>query len=110
MNCDIYNQSTVECTPRATIYQTQIYMCDERHRASQVALTEPVGGEKLDKESNGTQVVNVVLPKDAPLSIKSDIIAIKYMVHVTLDIPHAIDVHVNLPFVVIVDSKIKVQE
>ena len=93
---DIQNESSVEATPRATLYQTQVYMCGQRHRASNVALTSPVVG----KHSNNEQIIGIPIPKDVSLSIKSDLISIKYFIHVTLDIPHAFDIHANLPFVV----------
>ena len=75
-------------------------MCGERHKASQLPLLEAVVGQSVEKQSNSEQVLNVPLPETACLTIKSEVISVKYFLHVTLDIPHAFDVHVNLPFVV----------
>lgn len=46
----------------------------------------------------------IPIPKDIPLTIKSELISVKYLIHVTLDIPHATDVHVNLPIAVTTQS------
>ena len=97
---DIANQSSVEATPRATLYQTQIYMCGQRHRALHLAVGEAVVGKKVAEEAKEEQILEIPIPKDASLTIKTDIIAVKYFIHVTLDIPHAFDIHTNLPLVV----------
>ena len=94
------NESSVEATPRATLYQTKVYLFGERHKAYQKAIAEPVMGQKVDKHSNGNEVLAIAIPEDIPLSIKSELIAVKYSIHVTLDIPHSCDLHVNLPIIV----------
>ena len=44
--------------------------------------------------------ISILISEDIPLSIKCPIITVKYFIHVTLDIPHSIDLHLNLPIVV----------
>ena len=100
IKCTVYNNSSVETKPRATLYQTRVFKCGERHKASQVPLSDTVIGDRIDSQSNSEQTLDIVLPEEASLSIKSDAIVVKYFIHVTLDIPHAFDIHVNLPFVV----------
>ncbi|CAG2114742.1 unnamed protein product [Medioppia subpectinata] len=100
VQCSVENQSSVDVVPRVTLYQTQIYMCGERHKSLEVALTEPIVGHKVKSETDGAEIISVPIPQEASLSIKSPIISIKYFVHITLDIPHAIDLHINLPIIV----------
>lgn len=97
---DVANESSVEATPRATLYQTIVYLFGERHKASQTAITEAIVGQKVDKHSNGKEVLAITIPHDIPLTIKTELISIKYHIHVTLDIPHAFDIHANVPIVV----------
>ena len=105
--CQVTNESSVSATPRALLLQIQIYMCGETHRGFQSILTEPVVGKPVASESTETQVLSIAIPSDVILSVKTDTISLKYTVHVTLDIPHAFDIHVNLPFVVTTDAALK---
>ncbi|XP_054157138.1 arrestin domain-containing protein 3-like [Oppia nitens] len=98
------NKSSVDVTPRATLYQTQVYMCGERHKGLEVPLTNPLVGTLVSAESSNDEIIYLRMPAEASLSIKSPIITIKYFIHVTLDIPHAIDLHVNLPIIVTTGS------
>ena len=99
--------SSVECTPRATLYQTQVFMCADRQKASQIAIKDAVVGEKVDANIYDKQILNIQIPEETSLTIKSEIIVVKHFIHVTLNIPHAFDIHVNLPFVVTTESVIK---
>ena len=107
MHTTVDNQSSVVVKPRATLYQTQIYMCGERHKGQELALTEYVEGKEVAPDSQYTETLFLPIPKNASLTIKSPIISIKYFIHVTLEIPHAIDVHVNVPLVVVTESALK---
>ncbi|CAG2173755.1 unnamed protein product [Oppiella nova] len=100
VHCSVDNDSSVDVTPRLTLYQTQIYMCGERHKSLEVALTEYMVGNKVTSETKSMESLFVTIPKNATLTIKSAIITIKYFIHITLDIPHAIDLHINLPIIV----------
>ena len=92
------NESTVDVTPRASLHQTQVYMCGERHK--EVVITESIVGKTVHKKTNITEIIIIPLPEDLPLSTKSGLISVMYFIHVTLDIPHAIDLHVILPIVI----------
>ena len=100
IQCDVFNDSSTETTPRATLYQTQVYLFGERHKAFQIPFSDPVVGQPVPKNTNAMEFMKITLPKPTSLSIKSELISVKYLIHVTLDIPHAFDIHVNLPFVV----------
>jgi hypothetical protein len=100
MVCTVVNSSTVSVTPRATFYQTQIFMSGERHKTFETSLTEPVTGSIVNPDSTKQEIITLQIPKDIPLSMKSSIITVKYFIHVTLDIPHTIDLHINLPVVI----------
>ena len=99
LHTTIDNQSTVEAAPRASLYQTQIYMCGERHKAVEIPITNSIIGKKVAKKENFTETIFIPTPKELPLTIKSALISVKYFVHVTLDIPHSFDIHVNVPIV-----------
>ena len=104
LHLTVDNQSTVEVTPRATLHQTQVYMCGERHKAREVVVTEAIVGKTVYKKTNITETLFIPLPEDISLSIKSGIINIKYFIHVTLDISYSIDLHVNVPIVIVSKS------
>ena len=100
VHCDIVNNSTTDCIPRVTLFQKQIYLFAERHKACQVEKSLPIVGECVTKESNSYQKLTLTIPTDVDLSIITELIVVKYFIHVTLDIPHALDIHVDLPIVV----------
>ena len=104
LHLTVDNESTVEVTPRATLHQTQVYMCGERHKAREVVVTEAIVGKTVYKKTNFTETIFIPLPEDLSLSIKSGIISVKYFIHVTLDIPHSLDLHVNLPIIIVSKS------
>ncbi|CAG2168306.1 unnamed protein product [Oppiella nova] len=101
LHCTVENHSTVDATPRVTLYETQVYMCGERHKSLQGAVAGPVLGHTVGQQTCDTQTVFVAIPATASLSIRSWIVSVKYMIHVTLDIPYTHDMHVNLPVVVV---------
>ena len=100
LHITVDNESSIEAAPRATLYQTQIYMCGQRHKAVEIPLTDAIVGEKVGKNTNFTETLLIPTPKEMSLSIKSALISVKYFVHVTLDIPHAFDIHLNVPLVI----------
>jgi sporulation-control protein spo0M len=102
--CYVANKSTAEVTPRATLYQTRVYQCGVSHKAVDRVLTEHIIGNKMASNANNTDIIHIPIPKDVSLSIKSDVISVKYVVHVTLDIPHAVDLSINLPIIVTTQS------
>lgn len=96
----IKNTTTLKVQPRATLYQTQIFMSGDRHRTLELVLGEPQYGSEIDPCEVLESTIDLPIPQRAQLTMKSTIITIKYFVHVTLDIPHNIDIHINLPIVV----------
>ena len=93
------NRSTMDVTPRATLHQTQVYMCGDRHKAVEIPLTDPMVGRKIQSNTNSTETLLIPTSKDMPLTIKSSLICVKYFVHVILDNDQAFDIHVNVPVV-----------
>lgn len=61
---------------------------------------DPIVGKEIAGHSEATEILSVRIPSDESLTIKSAVITVKYYVHVTLDIPHSLDLHLNLPIVV----------
>ncbi|KAH9497092.1 Arrestin domain-containing protein 3 [Dermatophagoides farinae] len=96
----INNTSTLKVQPRAALYQTQIFMSGDRHRTLEIVLVEPINGSEVDPTEVIEDIIEIPIPTRAQLTMKSSIITIKYFVHVTLDIPHNIDIHINLPIVI----------
>ncbi|CAG2166465.1 unnamed protein product [Oppiella nova] len=45
VDCFIWNESSLDVKPRVTLYQTKVYICGERHKAVDVALTEALVGQ-----------------------------------------------------------------
>lgn len=83
-------------------------MTGERHKTVENSLTEAVEGEEVLSHTIVEDVaLSVAIPVNIPLSIKSELLTLKYFVHVTLDIPFATDIHVNLP--VIVTSRVALE-
>lgn len=94
--------------PRVSFFQTQIFMTGERHKTVENSLTEAVEGNEIMAHSivdDGS--ISLPIPINIPLSIKSEFITLKYFIHLTLDIPFAIDIHINLP--VIITSRMAIE-
>jgi len=101
INLLIDNSSSANVKPRVTFYQTTIYMTGERHKTVENSLTEAVEGDEVVSHSIVEDaVIAIQIPVNIPLSIKSELITLKYFCHVTLDIPLATDIHINLPVIV----------
>lgn len=100
------NKCSAKLVPRISLYQVQIYMCGARHKTIETTLNkEPVVGAEVQPHSNVDEVLSIKIPSDESLTIKSQVITVKYFVHITLDIPHSFDLHINLP-VVLTSSKV----
>ncbi|KAI7684867.1 Arrestin domain-containing protein 4 [Sarcoptes scabiei] len=101
VNYVVDNSSTATVKLRATFFQTQIYMTGERHKTVENSLSDAVESEEIQANSiveDGS--LSLPIPINIPLSIKSEFITLKYFLHLTLDIPFAIDVHMNLPLII----------
>lgn len=96
----VNNNCQAKVCPRVSLYQVQIYMCGTRHKTIQNILNdEPVVGQLVESGKESTQILSLKVPKDESLTIKSSVITVKYFLHVTLDIPHSLDLHLNLPII-----------
>jgi len=103
------NKTNTKVTPRISLHQVQIFMCDSRHKTIETTMTEaPIIGAEVAAHSYEDELLDVTIPSAESLTIKSSVITVKYFVHVTLDVPHAFDLHVNLP--VVVTSRKVIQE
>lgn len=75
-------------------------MSGDRHRTLELVLGDSIYGAEVDSNDVIEDIIEIPIPIRAQLTMKSTIITVKYFVHVTLDIPHNIDLHINLPIVV----------
>ena len=100
LKTNINNMTTLKVQPRATLYQTQIYSTNNGHRTMELPLGESHHGHEVDSNDVSQDMIEIPVPSTAPFTMKSTVVTVKYFVHVTLDIPHNIDLHMNLPVVV----------
>ena len=97
----VENHTSAKLVPRISLHQTQIYMCGARHKTIETTLNnDPTVGTEINPHSDADEILHVHVPSDESLTIKSSVITVKYFVHVTLDIPHSFDLHINLPVVI----------
>lgn len=96
------NSTNIPVVPQIALQQVQIYMSGTRHKTIENTITEePTTGEPIAPHTEKEMAqLDVHIPKDLVLSIKSSVITVKYFVHVTLKIPHSLDLRVNLPVVI----------
>lgn len=101
VHVSVNNKTGVAVKPRISLHQVQIFMCDSRHKTVETTFPEddPVLGTEVEPHSEAVEVLHLKVPADESLTIKSSVITVKYFVHVTLDIPHSLDLHINLPVV-----------
>lgn len=102
------NKTNTKVTPRISLHQVQIYMCGTGHKTHEKVLTEePIKGTEIAAHTQVEELLTMELPEKESLSIKSSLITVKYFIRVTLDIPHAFDLHVNLPIVLTTEAVIE---
>lgn len=92
----IVNESRVKVRARVTLYQTRVFLSRNRHHSVEEHFDQ-LEGAVVQKGKDHMETLHVPIPEDAPLTMKTTIIVIKYFVHITLDIPREFDVHINLP-------------
>ena len=96
----VNNKTNAKLMPRVSLHQIQIYMCGARHKTIETTMSnEPICGTEIAPHTEVNELLTVPIPVDESLTIKSSVITVKYFVHVTLDIPHSFDLHINLPVV-----------
>lgn len=95
------NQTNATVVPRVSLHQVQIYMCARYgHKTQELELSErPVKGTAIPAHTLVEQSLGLPLSEHESLSFRCSLIAVKYYVRVTLDIPHSFDLHLNLPIV-----------
>lgn len=98
----IANDANVPVEPRVTLHQQQLFTCNQVHRTLESCLTpEPYSTtEAVPPNSSATALIKVPLATNLVVSLSSPLITVKYFVHVSLDLPHAMDLVVNVPFIV----------
>lgn len=98
----IVNDANVPVEPRVTLYQQQLFACNQVHRTLESCLTsEPYSTtEAVPPNSSATALIKVPLATNLVVSLRSPLITVKYFVRVCLDLPHAMDLVVNVPFIV----------
>jgi len=100
VHVNIDNKTNTNVTPQVSLHQVQVYMCGLRHKTIESTNPhEPVIGAQIGPHSKGEEVLDITIPSNESLSIKSSAITVKYFVRVTLDIPHSFDLYINLPVV-----------
>ena len=73
------NATTLKVQPRATLYQTQIFMSGDRHRTLELVLGESVFGSEVDSNEATEDLLEIPVPARAQLTMKSAIITVKYL-------------------------------
>jgi hypothetical protein len=99
LDVTVINESGSKLIPRATIYETRVFLAKNRHHSIEKHY-DAVQGEPVVKGRPGIQQLMLLLPEQCPLTIKNELMVVKYFVHVTLDIPLELDLHINLPIIV----------
>ena len=80
------NKTGTKVIPRVSLHQVQIFMCGARHKTIETTMSEePIVGKEVQAHTNVEELLDVKIPSDESLTIKSSVITVKYFVHVTLD-------------------------
>lgn len=74
-------------------------MTDSRHHSIEQHF-EAVKGKEVVRSKPGLDQLFLEIPSTCPLTIKNELIVFKYFIHVTLDIPLELDLHINLPIII----------
>ena len=93
------NESGSTVTPRATLYCTKVFMAKNRHHSIEQHF-EAIKGKDVVRGQPGFDQLFLEIPSSTPLTIKNELIVFKYFIHITLDIPLELDLHINLPIIV----------
>ena len=101
VHVNVDNKLNVKVTPRVSLHQVQIFSCGQRHKSIENRFpAETIKGADIEPHTKSEQLLDLQVPEEENLSIKSPIISVKYFIEVTLDIPHSLDLHVNLSVVI----------
>ncbi|CAG2100441.1 unnamed protein product [Medioppia subpectinata] len=99
VNCNIANKSAARISPRATLKQTQTFTAKGKHKIKE---TKYVRVEALPVEPGLTNVETLQVPIPANIQLSTDcpIISVTYDLHLTAEIPSALNLHVDLPVII----------
>jgi len=99
---DVTNNSSARLTPRLSLNQTQVYKHGNSHRSVETSFNdEPIVGAIVEPVSEVEEMIQIKVPDDQSLTITSaESISVEYYIHITLEIPHAFNLHLNLPLVI----------
>ena len=75
-------------------------MSGDKHKTIETLLTDPSIGRPVNAGYKKEDVLQLTIPESAALTMKNQVISVKYFIHVTLDIPYTIDLHLDLPIVI----------
>lgn len=99
INCSITNKTTIRVTPRATLKQTQTFMAKGKQKVREIKYLR-VEGSPVEPGLTSVETIMVPIPANIQLSIECPIIMVSYEVHITADIPSAMNLHLDLPIVI----------
>src|SRR5699024_1957942 len=72
------NRTSTKVTPRVSLHQVQIFMCGSRHKTIETALSEdPIVGKEVEAHTNAEELLEVTIPPNESLTIKSSVITVK---------------------------------
>jgi len=90
-------------TPRATLKQTQTFMAKDKEKIKETKYLR-IEGNAVEPGLTNVETLQVPIPANIQLSIESPIILVSYVVHITADIPSAMNLHIDLPIVITSES------
>ncbi|CAG2168966.1 unnamed protein product [Oppiella nova] len=105
-HCNVINQSSTRVIPRVTLRQTQTYLMRKKNKTKIRQNThyeikcQRMEGLPTEAGSSSTQTFQVPIPIGIAISVNSPILEVSYDLHLTVDIPSAIDLHLDLPIMI----------
>jgi len=100
LNCD--NESSIPVRPLITLYQSQAFNCEEYGRTWETVLNDTIEAEVVESEASCSQTIRIPLSQNSVLSLRSNMIAVSYFVHITIDeLPGTYDLSLSIPFQVL---------
>lgn len=103
INCSITNTTTTRVTPRATLKQTQTFMAEGKTKIKEIKYLR-VEGSLIEPGLTNVQTLMVPIPANIQLSIECPLIINSYEIHLTTEIPSAMNLHIDLPIVITTES------
>ncbi|CAG2174889.1 unnamed protein product [Oppiella nova] len=107
--CNVSNKSSVGVIPRVTLRQIQTFkqlMAAKnnektvRRQTTHAVKKQRLEGSLTEPGLSTTHIFHVEIPIDIPISVDCPILTVSYDLHLTVDIPSAIDLHLDLPIMI----------